>query len=177
MSSYTEKLIELGACREALVWAEECEHGGMSLPEAMRASNRLDWIVWLAATIDVRRGIACVSACARAVQPADADPRSIAALELVDRWVRGEVVSGEALQSAVAAAWAARAGNAAARASATVARAALVADLSAALMADFAADAASWADAAAPTGADLLGVIDGVWPLEEIAAALIGGES
>jgi hypothetical protein len=107
-------------------WADECERGGMSLLEAMRGCGRPDWIVWLATTLDVRRGITCASACARAGQPAGADPRSIAALDLVDRWCAGEDVSVEALRDAAVEAEAARAAAYASRS--TAAAAAWVAD-------------------------------------------------
>ena len=82
--------------------------------------------------------------CARRVQPADADPRSITALDVAERHANGEASDGE-LAVARADAW-----DAAARAAADAADAALDAALDAAAAAAAAAwDAAAWATAAA----------------------------
>src|SRR3990167_10919556 len=50
MKEWNEKLNQLGACPEALVWAEDYE----SLEEAWQKCERGDWMLWLAGRLSGR---------------------------------------------------------------------------------------------------------------------------
>jgi hypothetical protein len=166
--------------------------------------ERASRTVWLAMTLrpDERRGILAASRCARAVLRTDADPRFVAALDLVDRWCAGEDVSVEALRAAARAAEAAaeawaremeamsseaaavetaswQGGRAVSWASHAAALAAARAD--ATEVAEAVESAMSSAAAKAPWQAprghaaphvDLVAIVDATYPLKEIAAAL-----
>src|SRR5512141_427970 len=82
-------LRRLGACQEAREWA-----AGKSLDEVYSQLERADWWLWLAAKAGVERKRVVLAACACARTALKRVPagegRPLAAIELAERWARGE---------------------------------------------------------------------------------------
>ena len=104
------KLIELEACEDAVSWVQTNNY---ELPEAWANCKRSDWMLWLLEQIDYKddklfRLIAVD--CARQVQHLMKDERSIAALDVAERYAHGNATYEElaaAMAAAMDAAWAA----------------------------------------------------------------------
>ena len=94
-----------GACREGREWAlDNCR----DLPHAWE-TIRPDWLVWMATcpgVLDDRTLRRFAVWCARQVQHLMKDPRSIALLDVAERYAEGQATNEE-LQAARHAAWAA----------------------------------------------------------------------
>jgi hypothetical protein len=126
-------LLRCGACREARDWA-----GSRTLAEVWADCQRSDWLLWLLGAIgyDDERVLRLFAAwCARQVLHLVDDPRSREAVEVAERYARGEATREE-----LAAAWAAA--NAAAWDACAAANAAVWAAEAAARVAAW--DAAAW---------------------------------
>ena len=91
MKTYVRQLHALGACSEALNWAEASPH--QTLESAWLACERGDWMLWLVAKREVRRErivfIACE--CARLALPYAKSPTVLKCIETTEAWARGEV--------------------------------------------------------------------------------------
>lgn len=108
----TDWLQSSGACAEGLQWAR-----GLSPQEAWEQCNRPDWMLWALEELGyadqrVPREFACW--CVRQVWELLTDPRSRTAVEVAERYARGEATAAElsaaraaAEGAAEAAAWAA----------------------------------------------------------------------
>ena len=97
MNPHTEILTRLGACPEAIAWAD----GYGSAEAAWAACERGDWMLWIAGRLagepgsDSRRPLVLAACeCARLAlsiyegrRPGDARPRT--AIETAERWARG----------------------------------------------------------------------------------------
>lgn len=145
--NYTQKLRDLGACDEAVSYAQRCESARIDTLNALWRSGRPDWILWLAARVlpGDRRVVRAASVCARAVLHLSREqdrPVLAQTLDLVDRWCAGESVSATELRASAAWAWA---------------------------TATEAASAAAWAEA--DDSIDFLAAIDSVLPLADVVAA------
>ena len=121
--NWTKKLINLGACIEAVKWASQYP----TAQSAWDACERPDWLLWLLQrtqppTKDIHHAyvrIACAEA--RLALPYTIDPRVRKCIETVEGWERGERTLAE-VNAAGAASWdAARAAWAAAGAAARAA--------------------------------------------------------
>ena len=147
--NHIEILRKYGACDEAIAWAESQPNAAT----AWAACERGDWLLWLAARVNLDRKLLVQAACACArqalqyIRPGEDRPRL--AIEAAEAWARGEATIEELRKAADAAASAARYADAA------HAHAADAADAGAANAAAWAADAAAYAayaaDAAPPT--------------------------
>ena len=156
IAHWTDELISLDACPEAVRWAQ----GYASLAEAWSACSRGDWMLWFAGRLagqpwsESRKPMVLAAcACARLALPyvplGEERPRQ--ALEAAEAWATGRVTEDE-LRTAVAYAYVAyTAADAAAYAAAYAAAAAYadVADAEVAYAATYAAAAAAYADVAA----------------------------
>ena len=145
---WSEKLVDLGACPEAVKWAR-----GVATPEcAWETCPRGDWLLWVAMKLGVDRRLLVRAACACARTSLEFAPtgedRPRIAIETAEAWSRGEATSAQVLAAARAAAYAAYAAYAANAAAAYVAADA-DADADAAYAAYADADAAYAAYAAA----------------------------
>jgi len=134
-------LRRLGACEEARDWAQ-----GKNLATAWVTCNRPDWMLWLLDEVGYRddrtlRLFACWCVRQETCWSLLSDERSRAAVEVAERYARGDATDEE-LSAAWAAAWAAA--RAAARAAAWAAARA---------SAEAAAEAAARAAASAAAGA------------------------
>lgn len=157
-----DRLVELGACREALCWV-----GDRSLTNAWHECERADWMLWGCVIVGVDRGLVVRSACACArtalkYVPAGED-RPRLAIEAAEAWA--DCPSDAAANSAADAA------RAAARAADTAFYAA--ADTAA----DAAARAADAADAACAAGhknshIDMCNLIREIIPIKQVRKAL-----
>jgi hypothetical protein len=143
----------LGACPEALRWAEKQKGPGL----AWKSCARGDWMLWLLgrqacpAWSDSRKPLVLAACeCARLALPYTKDPRVFKCIETTEAWTRGEATVEEArkAQDAVAAAAVAAADAVAYAAAAAAAYAAYAAAAYAAAAAAYAADAAAYAAAA-----------------------------
>ena len=105
MKTLKEKLVELGACRDAVEWA-----GDKELPEAWETCPRGDWMLWLAqkAGVSLRTLTAAKAECAATVLHLMKDERSRNAVLVSRRYGMGEATELE-LVSARDAAYAAAA--------------------------------------------------------------------
>jgi hypothetical protein len=131
--SWTDKLVEMDACEEAVWWAR----GYASPQAAWAACERGDWMLWLAGRLAgephsaarkrlVLAACACVRLALEYVPRGEARPRT--AVETAERWARDEGgVTLQDVRAAAAAAYAAAAAAAAAYASASAARIAMLA--------------------------------------------------
>ena len=148
MKTFKELLIELDACSPALEWLKD-----RTIEETIRDVDRGDWLLWLAKAL-----------CAKTVIHLMKDERSINAVNVAEKFGRGEctrkdldatanATANAAAYAAYAAAYAAAAANAAANANATANAAAYAAY---AAYAAAAANAAAAAAAAAAANANLL---------------------
>jgi hypothetical protein len=152
----------LGACPEALRWAEKQKGPGL----AWKSCARGDWMLWLLgrqacpAWSDSRKPLVLAACeCARLALPYTKDPRVFKCIETAEAWTRGEATVEEARKArdaaysaaadaAFAAAYAADAAFAAAYSAAADAA------FAAAFAAAYAADAAFAAAYAAAAAAD-----------------------
>jgi hypothetical protein len=155
-SPWTTWLTKLGACRDAVQWAQAYP----TCAEAWTACPRGDWMLWLVGrtlgrqpeSAGRRRLVACACQCARLALPyvPVGEMRPLQAIEMAERWASGDpTVTLVMVQSA-----AAYAADAAADAADDAAYAAAVAAAYAADAADAAADAAAAAADAAAAAAD-----------------------
>jgi hypothetical protein len=145
MKSTKDILTKLGACSEAVKWAVRKTH-----KRAWETCERGDWLLWIAAKLNVDRKKIVLAACACArtalkYVPAGEDRPRIA-IEMAEAWTRGEATIDQARAAADAAyaAYAAADAAYAAYAAADAARAAYAAARAAADAA-FAADHAAYA--------------------------------
>jgi hypothetical protein len=162
MREHVESLRRLRACIEAIRWAE-------SQPDAETAWRRCprgDWLLWVAARLDIdrKRLVRAACACARTalshVPAGEERPRI--AIETAEAWARGEATLDDvrrAVQAASAAVFAANAayavfGAVAFAADAYAAAAAYAANAANAAYAAFAAASAAFAAAYAAAAAD-----------------------
>ena len=126
MTHWSDALVRLGACGEAVEWAKTQP----SLKTAWNTCERGDWMLWLAARIGVDRRAIVLAACdcAELSAPHWRERDKLAcvwALDSARRWARGEADAEEvraaahyAAYAAHYAAYAARAAHAASHASA-----------------------------------------------------------
>ena len=146
MKTFQQLLKELKACNEAIVWSQN-----MTIEETIKASQRGDWLLWLAKKIDlpIDKLTLTKGHCAKTVFHLMKDERSRKAVDAAIAFGEGKI-SKEELKNAAYAAYAAA--DAAADAATDAADAADAAAYAAAYAADaaaYAADAADAADAAA----------------------------
>ena len=148
-----KKLIKLGACREAVSWAEEQADD----TSAWIACERGDWMLWLLGKLSgpawgERRKLLVLAACecARLALPYTHGKQIETYIETVEAWTRGEATQTQVRNAYDAAA---AATNAAAFAFAFAAGAAADAAAAAAAAASFAFAAAASATAAANAAA------------------------
>lgn len=147
----SKTLCRLRACSKAREWAD-----GKTLSDVYKQLHRADWWLWLAtrAGVDRRRVALAACACARTALKyvPEGEKRPLHAIELTERWGRGEPeVTLEQVRQAARGARAAdyaAAEAADAAAEAAYAAYAAAADYAAAYAADAAADAAYAAAAA-----------------------------
>ena len=123
-------LQQLGACLEAREWA-----GERTPEQAWHDCERGDWLLWLAARLDIDRKplVLAACACARLALPyvPAGEQRPLAAIETAERWTRGEATI-EQVRAAADAAYAAYASYASDADAAYAALAASAADADAA---------------------------------------------
>ena len=93
MKDWTDKLVQLNACREAVEWAK----GYPTLTTAWAACDRADWMLWLAGKVcrtlpQRKRLVLAACACARTalryVKVGEKRPR--AAIRTAERWAHGD---------------------------------------------------------------------------------------
>ena len=111
MKDWTDKLVQLNACREAVEWAK----GYPTLTTAWAACDRADWMLWLAGKVcrtlpQRKRLVLAACACARTalryVKVGEKRPR--AAIRTAERWAHGDrSVSLQDVRSAAYAVYAA----------------------------------------------------------------------
>jgi hypothetical protein len=100
------------ACREAVAWV-----GTKPLEEAWNTCKRGDWMLWLAARLEIDKKLLVTAACDCAelslkfITAGEDRPRQ--AIEMARKWVRGETSLEEVCKAVYAAANAANAANAA----------------------------------------------------------------
>jgi len=100
--TFKDKLIELGACKEAIEWV-----GDKTLQESWGTCPRGDWMLWLHAKLfpeKVRERVACAAECVATVSHLLTDKRSLNAIKVARRFWRGEATERE-LRDARADAW------------------------------------------------------------------------
>ena len=105
MKHWTEKLIKLEACTEAVQWAKKYP----TIHAAWVACERPDWMLWVlnkstTTTKDVHHTyvrIAC--AAARLALPYTQDARVLGCIEVVEGWERGEKSLAEVMAARAAA--------------------------------------------------------------------------
>ena len=156
MITFKELLIDINACEEARLWAED-----KNIEEVLRDSYRGDWLLWLAKKLDLpfNKLTLAKARCAKTVIHLMKDQRSIYAVNVAEKFGLDECTLEElnnayaaavAADAAVAdATYAAAAVVAYAAADAAAAYAVAVAAYAAAVAADADADAAAYAAAAA----------------------------
>ena len=100
MKTLKELLKSLDACQGAREWA-----GDMTIEEVVKKCHRGDWLIWLAQKIgiELRPLTLAMALCAKTVLHLMKDKRSINAVEVAERFGRGEVTKEE-LNAAYAAA-------------------------------------------------------------------------
>lgn len=83
-------LRENEACDQSIIWVEE--NNVQSLQEAWTSCERGDWLLWLAAelNVDKRKLAMCGALCAHTVIQYMKDPRSRDAVRIVFLWGRGK---------------------------------------------------------------------------------------
>lgn len=86
-----EKLEELEACEGATEWAQ-----GKDWPEIIETCHRGDWLLWLAKRVDVDRKLVVLAA-VRSARLAEQWMRQASkdALDVVERWCRGNATEKE----------------------------------------------------------------------------------
>jgi hypothetical protein len=164
--TFIDKLRELHACSEAIVWAKNYP----TLQAAWKACDRGDWMLWLAGgtvqpgSPEHKRVVFAACQCARLALPhvPATELRPLAAIETAERWTKGETSIEKVCAAADAAAdAAAEAANYAAEAANYAAYyAAYFATYSAAEAANYAAEAANYAAEAATYYATLIACAD-----------------
>jgi len=158
-ASIAERLRKMGACGEAVDWADTLKH--RSMQRAWDECPRADWLIWFAAKKGVKREKLVLAACACARTALKFVPkgelRPLKAIETAEAWCRGDATMEE-VRAARSAAYAAAAADAAYAADADAYAAAADAAAAAAAAADAAyaadADAAAYAAAADAAAAD-----------------------
>ncbi len=144
-----DKLIEMDACEEAIMWV-----GDKNLEQAWNDCHRGDWMLWLAGRFHVNRKliVKAACACARLALPhvPAGETRPLIAIETTEKWCDGEATIEEVRKAAEAAHAAAAA---AARAAHAAAANAYADDACAAAAAARAAHAAAYAACAAARAA------------------------
>ena len=109
-------LTKLNACKEAIDWV-----GNKTIEQAWNECQRGDWLLWLAAKLDIDRKILVYAACQCARTALQYVPtgekRPLIAIETAERWCRGEATLDEVKIAARAAAASANDGAAYAAAS------------------------------------------------------------
>jgi len=130
MNHWTDRLVTLGACPEAVTWAK-----GYATPAAAwKVCQRGDWMLWLAGKLSGEPGsdgrkplVLAACACARLAlkHVAQGEIRPRVAIETAERWARGVegVTLNDVRKAAYAAAYAANAAAYAAYAAYAAARA------------------------------------------------------
>ncbi len=115
-TDFAALLRRLNACEDARRWA-----AGKGLATAWTECQRGDWLLWLAARVEIDRRLLVLAACdcARTALPlvAEGEDRPRIAIETAEAWARGEATTEE-VQTAARAAAAADAADAAADAAA-----------------------------------------------------------
>ena len=106
--NYQRLLAKLGACRDARHVAD-----GRSLENVWTTCERGDWLLWLAAKLDIDRKLMVTAACDCAEQalrfvPAG-EERPAEAIRIARLWVEGNATIEEVIAAAAAAAYAAAA--------------------------------------------------------------------
>ena len=141
MKTFKELLIELSACKDAIIWASN-----KTIEEVVKECHRGDWFLWLGRKINLPlKEITLAKArCAKTVIHLMKDERSIKAVEVAERFglglaTREELDAAASYASAAAYASAAYAASAAAAAAAAAAYAAYYAAYTTAYAADSAA--------------------------------------
>lgn len=88
MNEVQTKLMKLYACEKAVRWAGN--YG--TLAEAWEACVRGDWMLWLAATLQIERTLLVKAACgcARLALPYTTDQRPLKVIVAVERWASGD---------------------------------------------------------------------------------------
>ena len=150
MKDFKETLIELDACKEAIIWA-----GDKDFKTVYETCERGDWLLWLYARTnkdDLRRLTLAKAHCANTVRDLMNDKRSTDAIDIAILFGEGKATL-EQLNAASLASYAADAANAAYSSASFAANAASAANSSASL-AD-AADAAYYASSASYTASSL----------------------
>ena len=89
--SFKSQLEAMKACKEAIDWVDE-----MTLEEARSKCERIDWMLWLVARVDVRLVVECAAKFARTVLHLNADARVLAAIKIAEQYVRAESISIDA---------------------------------------------------------------------------------
>ena len=123
--SLTELLDRFHACGESRDWAESLPTD-TTIEQAWQMCEHGDWMLWIAAKLDVDQRLIVLSACGCARlalrHVADGETRPLAAIETAEAWCRGAAT----IEQVRAAAYAVRAAESAypARAAAYAARAA-----------------------------------------------------
>ncbi len=104
---WTQSLINLHACREAVAWATGAT-GYPSLEAAWEACERADWLLWLAGKFAGPPGsesrkplVRAACACARTalVHVRAGEHRPLRAIETAEAWTRGEASLDEVRQA------------------------------------------------------------------------------
>jgi len=115
MKNFKDLLVELNACKEAVVWA-----GDMPIEEVVEKCHRGDWLLWLAAKIDIGLQPLTLAKghCANTVRHLMEDERSIRAVDAAIDFGNGKITK-EQLKAAAYDAYAAYAADADARAAYT----------------------------------------------------------
>lgn len=115
MKTFKDLLIELNACEEAIQAA-----GNMTIEEAISTCHRGDWLLWLAAKIEIdeKKLSLAKGYCANTVRHLMRDERSIKAVDAAIAYGNGLIHKNE-LKLAADAAWDATASGAWAAASAS----------------------------------------------------------
>lgn len=149
-TEFLELLAQLKACEEAVAWV-----GSRDLATAWRECERADWMLWLAARLNVSRQQIVLAACACAETALkyvyEGEDRPRLAIEAARKWALGPIVSSAAAAAAAkeaawAASWAAAAAREAAWAATRAAEACSAAEAAAeACSAAAAARGAAWA--------------------------------
>ena len=93
MKTFDELLIELGACKSFIKWAENRTTDEQIVKDCPRGH----WLLWLASKIDlpIRKLTLAKALCAKTVIHLMKDERSIKAVETAERFGRGECDSFE----------------------------------------------------------------------------------
>ena len=107
MKSHIEQLKRLGACQEAVTWADQ--HPDMAA--VWVNCGRGDWMLWLCGKLsgepegeECKRLVLVACDCARLALPHATDPQVLVAIETAERWVNGRATIQDFRDAAYAAA-------------------------------------------------------------------------